>query len=93
MYNLISLGALQGEEFNFNSKSDLVEVSKEAHIKFQAERADNVYMLLNSKLIVGGLQLSLTSKAGVVEQSETTIVSNSDVQLYPEKRLRLYALR
>jgi len=34
-YNLISLGALQGEEFCFSSKSDLIEVSKEAHVIFK----------------------------------------------------------
>ena len=33
-YNLISLGVLQGKGFSFSSKSDLMEVSKEAHVKF-----------------------------------------------------------
>ena len=44
-YNLISLGALQGEGFgfSFDSESDLMKVSKEAHVKFQAECIDNVY--------------------------------------------------
>ena len=41
-YNLISLGALQGEGFSFSSKSDLIEVFKDAHVKFQAERIENV---------------------------------------------------
>ena len=54
-YNLISLGALQGEGFSFSFKSDLIGVSKEAHVKFQAESADNVYMLQNSKVTVGEL--------------------------------------
>ena len=44
-----------------------MEVSKEAHVKFQAERVGNVYMLRNSKITIGGLQLSSTSKAAVVE--------------------------
>ena len=35
-YNLISLGALQGEGFNFSSEGDIIEVSKEVHVKFQA---------------------------------------------------------
>ena len=34
---------------------------------FQAERADNVYMLRNSEVIIGGLHLSSISKAVVVE--------------------------
>jgi len=44
-YNFISLGALHREGFNFSSKGDLMEVSKEVHVKFQAERVGNVYML------------------------------------------------
>ena len=44
-YNLISLRALQEEGFSFSSKSDLMEVFKEAHMKFQAERVSNVHML------------------------------------------------
>ena len=88
-YNLISLGALQGEGFSFSSKGDLMKVFKEAHVKFQAERIGNVYMLQNSKVTVGGLQLSSASKAEVVEQSETMMISSSDVQFYLEGRLRL----
>ena len=53
---------------------------------FQAERVDNVYMLRNSEVTVDGLQLSLASNAVVVEQSETTMDSSSNVQLYPEGR-------
>jgi len=41
------------------------------------------------KVIVSGLQLFSTLEAAVVEQSETTIVSSSDVQLYTEERLGL----
>ena len=44
-YNLISLGALQEEVFSFSSEGDLMEVSKESYVKFQAERVGNVYML------------------------------------------------
>jgi len=54
-------------------------------------RVGNVYMLRNSKVTVGGLQLSSASKAVVVEQSETTMDSSSDVQLYPQGRLGLGA--
>ena len=61
-----------------------MKVSKEAHVIFQVERVGNVYMLRNSEVIVGGLQLSSVSKAVVVEQSETTMDSSSDVQLYPD---------
>ena len=66
-----------------------MKVSKEAYVKFQAERVGNVYMLRNSKVTVDGLQLSSASKVVVVEQSETMMDSNSDVQLYPEERLGL----
>jgi len=58
---------------------------------FQAKHVGNEYMLRNSKATVGGLQLSLALKAVVVEQSETTMDSSSDVQLYPEGRLELGA--
>ena len=41
--------------FSFSFEGDLMEVSKEAHVKFQAERVDNVYMLRNSNVTTGGL--------------------------------------
>ena len=88
-YNLISLGALHREGFCFSSKGDLMKVFKEAHVMFQAKHVGNVYMFRNSEVTVGGLQLSSASKAVVVEPSETTIDSSSDVQLYPEERLGL----
>jgi len=50
-----------------------------------------VYILRNSEVTVGGLQLSLASKATVVEQLKATMVSSSDVQLYPEERMGLGA--
>ena len=68
-YNLISLGALHGEGFNFSSEGDIMEVSKHAQVKFQAERVGNVYMLRNSEVTVGGLQLSSASRSEVMEQS------------------------
>ena len=68
-----------------------MEVFKEAHVMFQAERANNVYMLRNSEITVGELQLSSALKAVVVEQSETTMDSSSDVQLYHKGRLGLGA--
>jgi len=58
-------------------------------VKYQAERVGDVHMLQNSEVIVGGLRLSSASEVAVVEQSETTMVLSSDVQLYPEERLRL----
>ena len=64
-----------------------MEVFKETHVMFQAKRVGNVYMLWNSEVTVGELQLSSASEAVVVEQSETTIDSISDVQLYSERRL------
>ena len=76
---LISLRALQGEGLYFSWKGDLMEVSKEAHMKFQAERVGNMCMLQNLKVTVGGLQLSSALKAAVVQQSETMMVSNSDI--------------
>jgi len=66
-----------------------MKVFKDAHVKFQAERVANVYMLRNSKVIVGGLWLSSASRLDVVEQSETTMVSSSEVQFYLEGRLGL----
>jgi len=60
-------------------------------VKFQVKRVGNVYMLRNLKVTVGGLQLSLVSKATVMEQSKTMMFSNSDVQLSPEERLGLGA--
>ena len=44
-YNLISLGDLHGEWFNFSSEDDLMKVFKDAHVKFQGDRIGNVYML------------------------------------------------
>jgi len=58
-------------------------------VKFQAERVDNVYMLRNLKVTVGELQLFSALRSEVVEQSEPRKVSSSDVQFYPEGRLRL----
>jgi len=46
-------------------------------------------MLRNSEVTVGGLQLSSGSRSEVVEQLETSVVSSSDVQFYPESRLGL----
>jgi len=61
-YNLVSLGTLQGEGFSLSSEGDLIEVFKEAHVKFQAERVGNIYMLRNFEVTVGGLQLSRLRK-------------------------------
>ena len=90
-YNLISLGALHREGFYFSSKGDLTKVFKEAHMMFQAERVSNVYILRNSEVTIGGLQLSSVLKIVVMKQSETMMDSSSDVQLYPEGRLGLGA--
>ena len=49
------------------SKGDLMEVFKEAHVMFQAKCVGNVYMLQNSEVTVGGLQLFSASEAAVVE--------------------------
>jgi len=74
-----------------SSKDDLMEVSKDTYVMFQAEHVSNVYMLQNSEVTVGELQLASALKAVVVEQSDTTMDSSSDVQLYPEGRLGLGA--
>ena len=66
-----------------------MKIFKEDNVMFQAECVVNVYMLQNLKVTVCRLQLSLASEAVVVEQSETTMDSSSDVQLYPEGRLGL----
>jgi len=60
-------------------------------VRFQAKRVGNVYILRKSEVTVGGLQLSLASKATIVEQLKTTMISSSDVQLYPEERMGLGA--
>ena len=57
-------------------------------MKFQAERVGDVYMLRNSEVTVDRLQLSLASRSEVVEQSETMMVSSSDVHFYPQKKIR-----
>jgi len=44
-----------------------MKVFKEAHVKFQAARVGDVYMLHNSDVIVGGSQLSSSSKLEIVE--------------------------
>ena len=49
------LEPLQGKGFSFSSEGDLMEVSKEAHVIFQAERVNIVCMLWNSEVTVGGL--------------------------------------
>jgi len=79
------------EKFYFSSKGDLMEVFKEVHVMFQAERVGNLYMLRNSEVTVARLQLSSASKAVVVEQSEITMDSSLYVQLYLEGRLGLGA--
>ena len=62
-YNLISLGALHREEFCVRSKSDLMKVFKKAHVIFQDKHVNNVYILWNSEVTIGKLQLSSASKA------------------------------
>ena len=62
-------------------------------MKFQAERVGNVYMLQNLKVTVDELQLFSASKAAVVEQLETTMISSSDVQLYLEEIETRHATR
>ena len=68
-----------------------MKIFKEAHVMFQVEHVGNMYMLRNSEVTFGGLQLSSASKAMIVEQSEITMDSSSHVQLYPEGRLGLGA--
>jgi len=58
-------------------------------VKFQAERVRNAYMLQNSEVTVGGLQLSSASRSKIVEQSENTMILGLDVQFYHEDRLGL----
>ena len=84
MFNLISWRP-SGEGFNFSSESDLMKVFKDAHVKFRL----NASTILTCFEIVGRLHLSLSSRSEVVGQSKTTIISISDVQFYPEDRLRL----
>ena len=66
-----------------------MKVFKDTHVKFQTERVDDVCMLRNSKVIVGGLQLSSASRAKVVEQLETMMFLSSYVEFYLKCRLRL----
>jgi len=40
---------------------------KRPHVKFQAEHVGNMYMLQNSEVTLGGLQLSSASEATVVK--------------------------
>ena len=66
-----------------------MNIFKDVHVNFQAKRVGNIYMLRNSKVTVGELQLSSALRSEVVEQSETMMVSSSNVHFYPEGRLRL----
>ena len=84
---ILSLSLIEG--FYFSSKGDLLKISKETHVMYQAERIGNVYILRNLKVTVGRLLLSSASKAVIVKQSETTMISSSDVQFYPEGRFGL----
>jgi len=43
-YNLISLGALHKEGFCFSSKGDLMEVSKDTYVMFQAEHVGKILL-------------------------------------------------
>ena len=61
-----------------------MRVLKDAHLKFQVEHVDNINVLQHLKVTVGELQLFSISRLEVVEQSETMIVSSSDVQFYPK---------
>ena len=58
---------------------------------FQAKHVGNVYMLKNSEVTVSELLLSSALKVVVVEQSEITMDSSSDIQFYLEERLGLGA--
>jgi len=53
-YNLIFLRALHEEGFNFSFEGDLMQIFKDAQVKFQADRVGNVYMLQNSEATVDG---------------------------------------
>jgi len=74
---------------NFSSEGNLIKVFKDAQVTFQTERVDNVYMLQNLKVTGGGLQLISALRSEVVEQSETMMVLSSDIQFYPEGKLKL----
>ena len=62
-----------------------MKISKEAYVKFKAESVGNVYMLRNSKVTVGELQLSSALKMAVVKQSETTMVLSLDFSCIPKR--------
>jgi len=62
---ILSLSLIEG--FYFSSKGDLLKISKETHVMYQAERVSNVCMLRNSEVTVGELQLSSALKVVVVE--------------------------
>ena len=62
-------------------------IFKEAHVKFQAERVADAYMLWNLEVTVGRLQLSSASRSEVVEQSEMTMASSSVLSFTPKTDL------
>ena len=66
-----------------------MNVSKDAHVKFQAEHVGNIYMLRNLEVTVDGWQLSSASRSEVLKQSVTMKILISDVQSYLEDRLGL----
>ena len=62
-----------------------MKVFNEAYVMFQAERIGNMYMLQNSEVSVGGLQLSSASEVAVVEQSETTMFQTQMFSYTPKR--------
>ena len=44
-YNLISLETLHEEGFSFSSEGNPMKVFKDVHVKFQAKRVGDVYIL------------------------------------------------
>ena len=52
-----------------------MKVFKDANVKFQAERVGDVYMVRNLEVIVGGLQLFSASRAEIMKQLGSTMVS------------------
>ena len=84
--NLISLGALHREGFQFRSDCGLMEISKMACVTFAAKLVGNVYELQGSWVISGGVQISSASKSEIVKQS---LCVSGSVRVDPEgKRLR-----
>ena len=84
-YNIISIGALHGERFNFSS-------DYESFQRYQSEvsgRARKYLHVVKFRGYIWWIAIISALRLEFVEQSKTMMVSSLDIQFYPEDRLGL----